>query len=345
MDKEDKKIVIYWNFKKTLTLICGIIFIPLLSVFLFSLTLKNTLLSPQYYKNNLKKIDAYNRIVNQGIPSLILEMHISDNGLTDTLAKEISVLLIQKLVDPGWLEQLTTDFIDKTVVFLQDPNKEITLNLGNANKYLTKFSAALQIAEEIIPACDQVSNEKLLSSVLPGFSPDCSQMSTNLDEIKKDLGQIRQEVDKINLGIVKADQMIVKTNSFINNLRQFINYLNIYFWISLIGMIILISVIVTLEWKNPAFILEAVSLFTAIGSFLTLILSLLADKIVPKTLGNQEILLSTAIRSIIDDFLQITISGVFQLLQTYTSSLLIISLAVYCLTLFLKGKKIKFFQH
>ena len=328
-NKDDKKIVIYWNAKKTISLICGIFFVPLLFVFIFSLTLKNTIANPQYYKDNLKEINAYNRIVNQGIPSLILEMHISDNKLTDSLAKELTVFLIQKFVDPDWIQETTEVFIDKTIAFFQKPDQQIKLDLSNYQKKLDKLSSGLLVLEGIIPES----------------TASASKMAANLGEIKKDLQGIRLAIDKIDLGVVRADQTVQKINSSIQLIHKFMVYINVWLWACLAAMIILIGVVAFLQWKNYALVIKLISCFAGVGAFLSLIVAFIANIFVPKGLGNFDIVLSSSIRDIINDFLKITISGIFQRMETYAAVILVISVAVFVSVLIVERKGLKFFRH
>jgi len=346
-NKENKKIVIYWSVRKIVTLICAILIVPALIVFLFSLTLKTTVINPEYYKNNLKEINTYDRIVNQGIPSLILEMHISDNELTDSLARELSILLIQKLVDPTWIEQLTDEFIDKTANYFQNPGEGISLDLTSSQYYLNKLSTGLVILEQVIPDCKQTSNDSSVTKTasLLNLSLDCSKMSTNLDEIKSDLSGIKQQVDNINLGVVEFDQTVKKANTFIQTVNKFLRYVNVYLWASLILMIILTSVIIVLQWKNTTLIFKSISFFSGVGSFFTLTFGFLANKLIPTNLlDNQQIVLSPTITDIINDFLQVTITGIFHQLEIYATILFLISLLVYFSTLVIEKKGIRFFK-
>jgi len=336
-NKDNKKIVIYWNVRKTIALICGLLFVPVFIVFIFSLTLKTTIANPQYYKDNLKSIDAYNRIVNKGIPSLILEMHVSDNKLTDSLAKELTVFLIQKFVDPVFIEDISETFIDKTIAFFQKSDQEINLDLSNYQKHLEKLSNGLLVLEEIIP-------DSTMTTETSDSTASASKIVTNLGEVKKDLGGIRLAIDKIDLGMVRADQTVKKINGFIQIIHKFMVYINVWLWACLAAMIILIGAIAFLQWKNLALIIKLVSFFTGIAAFLSLVIAFITDKLVPKSLGNQNILLSASIRGIIDDFLKITISGIFERLETYSAVILVISVAVFGSVLVVERKGIRFFK-
>lgn len=327
-NKDNQKIVIYWSVKKTITLICGLLFVPVFFIFLLSLTLKTTIINPQYHKDNLKKIDAYNRIVNQGIPSLILEMHISDNQLTDSLAKELTVFLIQKFIDPNWIQETAEIVIDKTISFFQKPNQEINLDLSKYEGNLDKLSSGLLVLEEIIPES----------------TASASKMSATLGEVKKDLKGIRLAINKINLGMVRVDQTVQEINGFIQIIHKFMVYINVWLWASFAAAIILIGVIVFLQLKNYTLIIKLISSFTGIAAFVSLVIAFIADKLVPKSLGSQDIILSSSIRGIINDFLEVTISGIFQRLETYALIVLVISIAVFAAVLVIERKGIKFFK-
>ena len=121
MEEGDKKIVFYWSAKKTASLIYSIIIVPVFAIFLFSLVLKTTIINPNYYKANLKKVDAYNRLIQDGIPSLLLQSKTANNDAG--YSKDLMVFVIREAVDPVWLENLTNKIIDQTVAFFPPPAK------------------------------------------------------------------------------------------------------------------------------------------------------------------------------------------------------------------------------
>jgi len=86
-------------------------------------------------------------------------------------------------------------------------------------------------------------------------------MAANLGEVKKDLQGIRGAIDKINLGVVRADQTVQKINSSIQLIRKFMVYINVWLWVSLAAMIILVGVVVFLQWKNLNLIIKLISTF------------------------------------------------------------------------------------
>jgi len=331
---QEEKIVIHWSLRKTLTLLVGIFFIPVFVVFLVSLTLQQTVVNPTYYKDSFKHIDAYNRMVNQGIPSLILKTRLSDDAITDTVAKDISTLVLQKVIDPSWIEGATDTLIDSTIDFLTKKNQDITLNLSDARGYLTSASNSLLIITGLIPTCDPTPTKATVSktSVPVDLSFLCTNKEINFDEIKKNLESIRQEINTVNLEAVKFDEIVSLINTDLMAVRTFAKDIRIYLVISITMLAILIVVIVFLYRERINSIIFSLSLFTGIGSGLALLIGVLGNQVVPKTISqSREIILSPSIRAIINDFLDASISGVFSRLELYAGVTLVVSALLFIL--------------
>jgi len=320
--------------KKTLTLIAGIFFIPALVVFLVSLTLQQTVINPEYYKDNFKHIDAYNRMVNQGIPSLILKTRLSDDVATDTITKDISTLILQKVIDPSWIEGATDTFIDSTIGFLTKKNQEITLNLSEARRYLTSASNSLLVIIGLIPTCDQtpinVTQPRISSPVDLSFL--CANKEINLLEIKKNLETVRQDLNMLNLEAVKLDEVVSLINTDLKVVRTFAKDIRVYLASSAIVLAILVLAIMFLNRKRLNTIVFSLSLFTGIGSGVTLFIGFLGNQLVPKSISqSREIILSPSVRAIINDFLNASISGVFSRLELYAGVTIIASALLFIL--------------
>lgn len=331
---QDQKIVIYWNLRKTISLIGAILIVPIFLIFIFSLTLKQTILNPQFYKDNLKKADFYNRLIDEGIPALILEGEISDHELTDSLAKEITAYVAKEVIKPAWVEGLTGKVIDQTANFFAYPNQEITLNLKDSKEFLTKLSDGLMLFEQMIPTCNEAEQGSAASL-------GCSKMGNNINEIKQDLQGIRQKITQIHLGVVKLDQDVKKAGSFIQGIRGFVRDINLYFWISLILLLILIGLIVLLESGDIPFMVKAISLPLAVGSLIALIVAWLMQFLVPKDYPINN--LPVAMQNIINDVLKINIAGIFRCLEIASGIILGIFLVLYIVVLVLEKKDFKFF--
>jgi len=331
---QEEKIVIRWSLKKTLTLIIGIFFIPVLVIFLVSLTLQQTVINPRYYKDSFKHIDAYNRMVNQGIPSLMLKTKLSSDVFTDTIAKDISTLVLQKVIDPAWVEGATDTFIDTTIGFLTKKNHEITLNLIDARRYIMSASNSLLIITGIIPTCDQTQTKTTLSktSVPVDLSFLCANKDINLDEVKKNLETIRKDLITINLEAVQFDEIVSLINTDLKAVRTFAKDIHIYVGVSMIVLVIFIGAIVFLHRRRLNHIIFSLSLFTGIGSGIALFMGFIGNQFAPKTIDqSREIMLSPSIRAIINDFLEASISGIFLRLEIYAGVLLVVSALLFIL--------------
>jgi len=78
---------------------------------------------------------------------------------------------------------------------------------------------------------------------------------------------------------------------------------------------------------------RTLSCFTGIGSFLTLIGGLLVSQFVPRTIGqNGDIALPPSIQSIIQDFFEVSVSGVFTQLEIASAIVMVISGIFFTLT-------------
>lgn len=328
MKEKEQKIVIRWSIRKTLTAICGVFFIPALVIFFVSLILQQTIINPAYYKSNFKKIDAYERMINQGIPSLILKTHISDNPLTDTVAKDITTLLLQKFVDPMWLEAATEKFIDATIDYLTNKSTKIELNLTDAREYLNRASSGLLVVREFIPTCTELKDDKELSIF-------CSDKTMNPDEVIKDIDAIRKEIDAVNLEAVKIDDVVNLINADMGAVRMLARDIKIYLTVSLIILILSVMGVVILQSQRFLITVRSLAFFTGVGSFLTLLLGLIAHQFVPNTINlGKTIILSPSIRAIIEDFLDVSISGVMDRLELVTFITLAASFLLFAFTYF-----------
>jgi len=324
--KKDGEIIIHWSLRKTLTAVCGLFFIPALVLFLVSLTFRQTVINPAYYKTNFRNIDAYNRMINQGIPSLILKTHISNNPLTDTVAKDVATLLFQKFVDPSWLEEATNRFIDATINYLTDKTTEIELNLSDAREYLNRASSGLFVVREFIPTCEKIKDDKQLSVL-------CTDKMINPDEVIQDIDGIRREIEAINLKTIQFDEVVSLINADVNAIRTFAKNVHIYLAVSLIVIILSVVGVIALQWRNLMITIRSLTFFTGAGSLLTFLLGLVTHQFVPKTIGQaKEIILSPSIRAIIQDFIHVSISGVFERLELYACVVMILSFLIFGLT-------------
>lgn len=132
------KIVLYGNYKKIISIVMGVILAMSLIAFLFSSSIKSTILNAQFYEDSIKKADTYNKLLNEGIPSLIMEATISDNAAVNILAKEGITYVIKNTIPVSWVEQKTNLLIEDVVKFISQSPKtpKLVLKLNDIDKYI-----------------------------------------------------------------------------------------------------------------------------------------------------------------------------------------------------------------
>ncbi len=165
-----------------------------LLILLFSLTLKITVANSEFYKSNLKKNNTYQRLIQDGIPSLITESIISDNAITDTISKDLIIYIVQKSIDPVWLEAVTGKLIDQIALYFSNPDNlghKVELDLQGSRGFLSQVSGGLTVLEQFVP-----------------------EQNTNLTQLKKEIEKTRTKINQANLGIINIEKYIGRKKVF-----------------------------------------------------------------------------------------------------------------------------------
>jgi len=276
--------------------------------------------------NNLKKVDAYSRLINEGIPSLILDGHISNNELTDSFAKQLAIFVIQKSLDPTWVENQTGKLVNKIAESFRNYKGEATLDLSETKDVVTKVSAGLMIFDNMLPACDK-TQPSTTSQALLGKVMDAE---TNC-EVKSDLKGIREQVDKINVGVVNLDEQVKNANAFIVSVQHFSSNIKFYFWFSLISLFLLLGLIIILEINHISFMAKLVSIALMVASGITFFGSLLAQSLISTAYSGAISNPSGPIKAIAGDFIASSVSGIFTRLEIVSAIVFGVFLAVLVL--------------
>jgi len=337
MDKDpEQKLVIYWNTKKLISLICAILIVPTLIVFLFSLTLKTTVINPAFYKSNLKKADTYDRLVSEGVPSLIMDSDVGKGVVTSPIAKSIVVYVLQKSIDPAWIESLVNATIDQVVKIFSTYSPaapKVNLDLKNGELYLSRVSEGLLILQQLVPSCSDQSQ-----------IANCQKMSVNLDQIKSQIGKIQTKIDAINLSSVDIGKQIYQANSFIISLQKFVREVNNFFYGSLVILLALILAIIGLEYRKLSAMFKFISLPLVIGSIAGFLIIWPIKAISSAGSNSLNLDLPDAMNSIIADVIQANVDGIFQKFGLIAGIVLGIFVIVYVGVLILEKTNSKLFS-
>lgn len=334
MEEKEQKVVIYWSTKKTISLICAILLIPVFAVFLFSFVLKTTVISPHFYKTNLKKIDAHSRLIQEGIPSLILQ----NSNQSNVFSNDLIIFVIQKAVNPAWVESLTNVIIDKTVALLSSRHQtaeNIDINIQDANSFLTQVNNGLLVLDQLVPSCSQAQGNE--ASII------CKNADTNLDTIKTNIDSTREKINEVNLKTINIESEISQANAFLGVIHTLIANINLYFWTSLILLLALIATIIILQVNNLPMMAKFISLPIIISSAFGLIVAFITQSFTPSNFDLVNLNLPTEMESIITDFIKTNTFGVFHWLEICSVIALGLFLVKYLVVVILEKRGFKFF--
>ena len=311
---DDEKIVIYGNYIKILTIIACIVAAISLMIFLLALNLKVTVINPNFYKENLKKSDTYQKLLSEGIPSLITGVNFSQDESINLLARQGINYIITKAIPASWVQKQTETLIDKVANFLGEShtNPAVTLQLNDMNIYMAQINDGLTILEQLIPSCADASKDNTVLKQLLNTSIDCNNLNYNLDDIKTTIAKTKTEISKLQVTQMDITSKINQAYDALGGIQHFVRNVNIYFWTSLILFLLMIILIVLMQLKNVFAMLRYLSYPIIIGSILVFICSLIAKNVVLAKLdANLSMDINPAIQAIVNDFARVSVTNIF----------------------------------
>lgn len=336
-EKGQQKIVIYWNTKRTIALICSILIVPIISVLILSLTLKTSVINPEFYKANLKKVDTYNRLIDEVVPAVILNLSSDRDAINSSITKDLLVVIIQKSIDPAWIEGLTNKIIDQIVLVfskISDQSQVVDLNLRDSQVFLQKLSNSLIFLESVIPNC---SSQPAEAKILCGSD-------NNLDEIKEEIHELVGRLNNINLGVIDITEQVSEANAYILSLKNFIAHVNTFFYVSLAIFLLLVLTIVLLCWDNLPLMIKSVALPIILSTFFGMVFVLIVKSFVLVSLPTVQFnFLPKAAVTLINDIIRANIEGIFNRYEVIAGIFLGFFVLLYALVLILEKTGFKFF--
>lgn len=341
-EKDDKKIVIYWNWKKIISWILLIVLIPTFAIFVISLSLKNTLANPNFYKENLSEANTYERLINDAIPSMIMESTLADDSTTNFLAQQGIIFVIQKAVSPNWVQQESDALIDKAAAYFSKPENEpsVTVDLESFNSNLKSISDGLVILNEFVPTCEEAKNFESKNNLL-SISLDCESTSLNLDKLKNDISDVQQKVSKLSVQNIEIANEFENTLKKINIFKNYFFNLTSMIWASLIVSIIIIALIMLIN-KEKIF----KSIKTTTIALSTSCLGIIIYSAIEKSLATSKISetmdlkINYSLKLIIDDITKVSIDNFFGYLFTLSTIILVVLVSIDILIYVLNHYKI-----
>lgn len=340
---ENNKIVLYWNWKSIVATTCAIIMIPIFALFIFSLTMKNTLINPNFYKTNLKAANTYDRILNEAIPSLIMDSGTPDADVSNILVKKGIIYIIQKSIPATWVENETNSLIDTTTQYIANPNanQKIIVGLNEFKSYIEEANDGLLILEQIIPSCKDASQSTEASKLL-NVSIDCSSMTMNLDQIKANIKNFSVSLDKFSQTEIDLSKKIESGLDTITQIQTFAKNIQSYYIGSIITLIILALIITIIKFKNIIALCKYLSLPISISALLVLITTFITNSISLNLFAaNSNWSLNPDVQAIITDVIKFNINAVFYYAKIASSISLAVSLAIYITMIVIERTNLK----
>lgn len=342
-EKGDKKIVLYWNWRKIVSWILLLILIPTFGIFIISLSLKNTLANPDFYKENLAEANTYERLINDAIPSIIMDSTLTEDNKTNLLAQQGIIFVIQKAVSPDWVQEKTDSLIDKTASYFSKPENEpsITIDIDDFNSNLKTISDGLIILNEFVPTCEEAKNFESQNNSLLKISLDCESTSFNLDQLKDDISLAQKEVKNLSVEDIEIANEFESVLKEINIFKNYFFNISKVIWISLILSILFVATIILINKEKMFKAIKSTSIALSIGCLAIIIYSTIERSLTsPQISKTMDLKITYSLKVIINDIAKVSVDNFFGYLITLSAVILAILVSIDILLYILKYYKI-----
>ncbi|MBU0731994.1 hypothetical protein KKC88_03890 [Patescibacteria group bacterium] len=315
------------NLKKVLSIIFVILLVPSFIALVDLSTLKATIFNADFHKQNLVEANAYERIIDDGVPSIILTVKSEDDNIYSYLVRQGVILAWKKFVTPEWLQQQTELGIDRGMAYLYtpgDPDEILNYIQTFRSQILPNASRSLNLIETSIPTCEDPNN--ILKAIWPNL--DCVSMNTTLDTVRTEIANISDQVDQVE---VQVNDLSIQVEQYIKiffALRGFLANLVTYIWIASLLCGLFIAAIVLLQYRNIASMLKWLATPFLIASILVLIPAYAVGNAFAVVIQSMVLNLTPAMNNIIISILSVTSANTFGFMKCFGWWTFGISLAV-----------------
>lgn len=325
---------------KGLSWVLAILIVIFLGFTLLFWSLSTTAFSDNFYKKSFSQADFYNRMVQDGVPSIILETDTENDNLMDTLMRQGIVFIFQKLVTPDWLQQETEGVIDKTFSYLKskDTTQESQIKdfLGQFNQEtVSDIDNQVTVILNSIPTCEQV----MLPTLFPGIN--CEEMNNTLNQIKTEIKTGQEELQDITPELLATNARIQQDIDYLIEFKNFFKNVPLYFGLALILLGLVTLALAFLRHKNVPSMLKWLSVPYFIVSVLLLLKVEILKYLVIKYIGNLQIDTTVEMKSILIDVMNTTVVNLFLPLQKVGWLILILSVLLFIVAIILDRIDIK----
>ena len=123
--------------RRFFAVLLGILFIPLLFVTLIVLRSNDTLLSADFYVNQLRKADLFNFLYDEALPVAVDEMEPTDiagTSLDRARLADRGIVALRGLFPPDWLQEQTEEIIQQWMPYITGDSDEFTILIPAADR-------------------------------------------------------------------------------------------------------------------------------------------------------------------------------------------------------------------
>lgn len=338
----DEKIVLYGHYKKLLSIIFAVLAGLSLIAFLLAGSISNTVVNPQYYKDIFTKSNTYEDLLEKGVPSVVMQATISDDAMMNMLARQGIVYVIKNSIPASWIQDKTELLIDDISQFIKNSKKnpEIVLQLHDIDSYLVQIGDGLTVLEQIIPSCADAKNTSDELKGLINVDIDCANMAVSLDDIKGQISKAKIAISQLEVAEVNLTDEVQKGADFFTGVNQFANRVSGMYWWSLVIFILSLVVILLLQYKDIYKLIKYIAIPIAGSSGMVLLAALISKPSVLRSIDDNFHLETTQeMHDIIIRFLHTAVIDRYTSVITISSILLVISLAIFIVSILLHRKK------
>ncbi len=317
--------------KKFLSVVFSFFFLVALGLSILLFSVENTFLQSSFHAKNLKKINLYQDVGKEIIPSLLLESGDSPMGQQMPLPKDALGEVIEQSIPASWLEGEVERNLDNIFSYLKGRDRElaVSFNLEPVKDDLkTDFVQSFEAKIQELPVCSreqmmemQGGNVESLECVPPqlkqgGLPPEYTQQIS---------GMTKNLPDKIDL----SEQFPPEAEENFTEIQRGYQGFRMGMWGLTAFTALLFIVLLLLNKDGLIGYLKNLSIVLLIGSVISFAVQFWLNSNIMQILPPMPAMEPAALNPVRDDLISVTVSSFLD----YTSNITLVIIAVSALFL------------
>lgn len=301
---------------KAVSVVLVVVLVPAFIALACLSTFRATVFNPEFHKQNLLEVNAYQRLVDDGIPSVILDFKSEHDNIYSYLVRQGLAFAVKQFLPPEWLQTQAEMGIDRGMAYLYapgDPDEILNYIQAFRSQVLPNAGRVFSLLETGIPRCEEEGN--IIKTLWP--EADCARVNKTLDQVRDEVSAISAQVDEVE---ARADDLAARAETYVRYLyalRSFVSSLVTYIWIASLLCGLLMLGLLLLHLKRPASMLKWLATPFAVASVLILIPAYGVGAAFRTVIQSLVLNITPAMDSIIRAFLQTTAENAFAFLKLF----------------------------